>query len=64
LEFLHDVTSPRSVIIVDDYGHFSTRAKIAVDEFVSAHTAPSRHYHVLIPDEVFGHFAVLRRTET
>lgn len=61
LEYLHEVTGPRAVIVADDYDFFSTGAKTAVDEFVAARTGHRREYDIEVPDEKFGHFAVLRR---
>jgi len=61
LEFLHGVTSPGSVVIVDDYDYFSTGAKTAVDEFVEAKKVAGTTYEAFVPDKSLGHFAVLTR---
>lgn len=49
------------VIVIDDYGYFSTGARTAVDEFASAW--PDR-YHVTVGPVWAGHFAVLQRSST
>ena len=59
LEFLHQVTSNDAIIIVDDYGHFSSGAKTAVDEFVEEKNSSAKVYECLIPNTQYGHFAVL-----
>jgi hypothetical protein len=61
LEYLHEVTGPGARIVVDDYDFFSTGAKTAVDEFVAARNGYRREYDIEVPDETFGHFAVLAR---
>lgn len=62
LEYLHGVTPPGAVVIVDDYDFFSTGAKTAVDEFVAAQNREGAVYDCLVPPpERFGHFAVLTR---
>lgn len=61
LEFLHEVTSKNSVIIVDDYDYFSTGAKEAVDSFLAANNAARKIYHVEIPEKDYAHCAILTR---
>jgi O-methyltransferase len=61
LNYLHDVTSEGSIIIVDDYDHFSTGAKSAVDEFAEEKSSVGNAYEVVIPDKGFGHFAILSK---
>lgn len=61
LDFLHDVTPRGAIIIVDDYGYFSTGAKTAVDEFVEAKMSIGTVYECLVPDKRYGHFAVLTK---
>jgi hypothetical protein len=61
LDFLHKVTTPGAVIIVDDYDFFSTGPKKAVDEFVAGQTSDATIYECVVPDARYGHFAVLTR---
>ena len=61
LEFLHQVTSKDAIIIVDDYDHFSSGAKTAVDEFVEEKNSSKKVYGCSIPNTQYGHFAVLAR---
>lgn len=61
LEFLHPITPVGAMIVVDDYGHFSTGAKTAVDEFVEAKCLAGMTYECLIPDATYGYFAVLTK---
>lgn len=62
LEFLHRVTPKGAVVIVDDYDHFSTGVKTAVDEFLGEKNRGSRMYESLIPDPHYGRFAVLTKS--
>jgi O-methyltransferase len=57
LEFLHTRTSSGSIVIVDDYGFFSTGCKKAVDDFLRTKHA----YVVEVPEERYGFCAVLTR---
>ena len=59
LSFLHLVTPPGAIIIVDDYNWFSTGAKTAVDEFIAETNGSDGCYTIDIYDEPYGHFAVL-----
>ena len=61
LDFLHRTTAAGSVVIVDDYDHFSTGAKTAVDEFLGAAPARGALYESFVPDARYGHFIVLTR---
>lgn len=61
LGYLHEVTAPGAMIFVDDYDWFSTGAKLAVDEFVTARNMQRGTYEVEVPDQRFGRFAILRR---
>jgi hypothetical protein len=61
LEYLHGVTRPGAILIVDDYDYFSTGAKTATDEFVQAKHADGTDYECFVPDKRLGHFAVLTR---
>lgn len=61
LMYLHSVTSPGAVIIVDDYDYFSTGAKTATDEFVKEIASIDGEYEVVVPAKAYGHFAVLTR---
>lgn len=63
LEFLHTVTPEGAVIIVDDYGFFSTGVQAAVDEFVHETRNSGTLYECFIPDKTYGCFAVLTRTK-
>lgn len=60
LDFLHHVTPPGAVIVVDDYDFFSTGAKTAVDEFIDKHKGASV-YELFVPDTRLGYFAVLTK---
>ena len=64
LEFLHPITPVGAILVVDDYGFFSTGAKTAVDEFVTAHHSNSIYYDCFVPHSQYGHFAVLTKKET
>ena len=59
LEYLDRHLSPHGRIVVDDYDFFSTGAKTAVDEFVSAHAG---RYALVHPAPFAGKFCMLRRT--
>jgi hypothetical protein len=61
LNFLHNVTSSGSVIVVDDYDYFSTGAKTAVDEFLTEKNSAGLLYECFVPPTQFGSFAVLNR---
>ena len=61
LDFLHRATSIGSVIIVDDYDHFSTGVKKAVDEFLEDKNKSVTTYECLVPNKQYGCFAVLTR---
>jgi len=61
LRYLDTVLVGGGVVIVDDYDFFSTGAKSAVDEFVADANTSSERYALEVPDEDFGHFAVLTR---
>jgi O-methyltransferase len=58
LRFLHDHMQPGAHIVVDDYGHFSSGAQTAVDEFV---TRQEGRYECSLPFPFAGNFAVLRK---
>ena len=62
LEYLHGIMAEGAMIVVDDYDHFSTGAKSAVDEFVADHELHGRRYELSVPDHHFGYFAVLTKT--
>lgn len=59
LHFLDKVMPRRGVIVVDDYDHFSTGAKKAVDEFVAARKA---RYEFQLPCPSAGKFCILTKT--
>ena len=61
LEFLAEVTAVGAMVIVDDYDYFSTGVKSAVDEFLSERRSAGREYELVVPDTVYGHFAILKR---
>jgi hypothetical protein len=61
LHFLHGVTQPGAMVIIDDYGFFSTGAETAVQEFLQEENSKRITYDCMIPDTRFGHFAVLTR---
>lgn len=61
LEFLHQTTSPGSMIVVDDYDFFSTGVKTAVDEFVAEQNVGLKRYECSVPDRRYGYFAILTR---
>ncbi len=56
LDFLSERLSARGVVIVDDYGYFSSGAKAAVDEFMAGH---GDDFQIVLPEEWAGNFAVL-----
>ncbi|HOZ48039.1 MAG TPA: TylF/MycF/NovP-related O-methyltransferase [Candidatus Hydrogenedentes bacterium] len=58
LEFLDTVMPADAHIVVDDYGHFSSGAQTAVDEFVNAGAG---RYECLLPPRYAGAFAVLHK---
>ena len=62
LAFLHQTTSPGSIIVVDDYDFFSTGVKTAVDEFVAQENSGGSHYERIVPDSRYGCFAILTKT--
>ena len=61
LEFLHRKTSVGSIIIVDDYDFFSTGGKTAVDEFIDEMNNVNEIYECIVPDKIYGCFAILTR---
>ena len=61
LEFLNGVTPPGAVIVVDDYGFFSTGVKTAVDEFIGEKNGPEHVYDLHVPDHKYGYFAIITR---
>jgi len=61
LGFLDGVTAAGSMVVVDDYDYFSTGVKAAVDEFVDERRSAGREYELVVPDTVYGHFAILNR---
>jgi len=62
LDYLHKVTTPGAIIIVDDYDFFSTGIKTAVDEFIHKNNSVNTVYDFHIPNTIYGHFAVLTRS--
>ncbi|WP_298897097.1 TylF/MycF/NovP-related O-methyltransferase [uncultured Psychroserpens sp.] len=58
LDFLHKVSKKGAIFMIDDYDFFSTGAKTAVDEFTKQHTGV---YEVFIPENIYGHFAILKK---
>jgi len=61
LDFLHGVTPTGAIIIVDDLDFFSTGVKIAVDEFIESKMSNGIVYDCLVPDNLYGKFAILTR---
>jgi len=61
LGFLDEVTAAGSMVVVDDYDYFSTGVKSAVDEFVDERRSAGREYELVVPDTIYGHFAILKR---
>jgi hypothetical protein len=61
LQFLHHVTSVGGMIMVDDYGYFSTGVKTAVDEFIEEENADERLYELFLPDPRYGQFVMMTR---
>lgn len=57
LEYLHPITPAGAIVIVDDYGFFSSGAKTAVDEFVRA----TPGYAVDVPPQRVGYCAILTK---
>jgi O-methyltransferase len=65
LEFLHGVTKPGAIIMVDDYDFFSTGAKTAVDEFLKEKNSKNTVYECVVPDKThYGCFAILTKRGT
>lgn len=61
LDFLHSTTSPGAIIIVDDYGFFSTGPQAAVDEFLKERNTSKIVYECFVTDSEYAHFAILTR---
>lgn len=61
LNYLDSVMEQNSVIIIDDYDSFSTGTKSAVDEFLSEKNKNILNYEIIIPEKVFGCFAILAK---
>jgi O-methyltransferase len=61
LEFLHGVTPSGAIIIVDDYGYFSSGAQTAVDEFMAEKNAEKPTYKIEKPDPAFGLFVIIEK---
>ena len=61
LGFLDEVTEAGAMVVVDDYDYFSTGVKSAVDEFVDERRSAGGEYELVVPDTVYGHFAILKR---
>jgi O-methyltransferase len=51
-------------IVVDDYDWFSTGAKAAVTDWLSAVNRERTHYVLDVPPQGFGHFAILTKQGT
>ncbi len=58
LNYLDNVLVPRGVVIVHDYGFFSSGAKTACDEFFDQHPA---RYTREVPADPFGKICVFRK---
>lgn len=58
LVYLRDALEPGGCIAIHDYGHFSTGAKTAVDEFFEAE---SKDYEFQLPHDVARGMAILRK---
>jgi O-methyltransferase len=58
LEKLSPRLTPGGIIVVDDYGFFSSGAQTAVDEFL----ARTNSFSIEVPDYCTDHFAILRHT--
>ena len=61
LRFLDGVMPSGGMVIVDDYGFFSSGVKTAVDEFLDEVNSVERVYDCTIPDTAYGHFALLKK---
>lgn len=61
LRWLHERLAPGGIVVIDDYGWFSSGAQTAVDEFVAEHAAD---YQVRHPPDWAGHFVGLQRNES
>jgi O-methyltransferase len=59
LELLHPRCRPGSILMVDDYGYFSSGPQTAVAEFLAVHRD---RYELMEPPPGAGHFCALRRT--
>ena len=60
LNLLHSRCRPGSILMIDDYGYFSSGPHTAVTEF---HAANPGRYELLEAPAGAGHFCALRRTE-
>jgi O-methyltransferase len=58
LEYLDKHTDKGAIVMIDDYDWFSTGIKKVVDSFISDN---NERYELYIPDNVFGHFAILTK---
>lgn len=61
LNFLDGVLEVGGIIIVDDYGFFSTGAKTAVDEWLTSMNASEQRYHSSLPASHLGKFVVIQK---
>lgn len=62
LEFLDSVLTVGGVIVVDDYGFFSSGSKTAVDEWLAKVNSNSSRYQVIVAKSYEGKFITIRKT--
>lgn len=58
LKFLDKHLSAGGFVVVDDYGHFSSGVKAAVDELIEDNLD---NYEIILPYKFAGHFCILRK---
>jgi hypothetical protein len=61
LNFLDSVLEVGGIVIVDDYGFFSTGAKTAVDEWLISMNFSEQRYHSSVPASHLGKFVVIKK---
>ena len=59
LDFLHPRMPVGGIVVVDDYGFFSSGAQSAADEFVAK---MGGEYIMTLPPKFAGHFCIIRKT--
>lgn len=60
LDFLNKKLVPGGIILVDDYGYFSSGAKKAVDDFLNEN---KEKFKLTMPKKFAGYFCILQKTK-